>query len=855
MNKRLIVMVSSAVVISTGLISCVSAQKNSERHVAGLFDAVSNIVQKNKENYDQIFGEKALAKPLLSSEIEKYATSKNIPLKDAELIIDNDASFDAKIKTIRNAKREIRLSYYIYSDDDSSAVLTQELINQAKKGRKVKLLVDYITNYSRMDLFKYMQKEGQGNIDIRFYNFPSERLQRDAVYMTLPCPTGTPVESEECKNYKLNVMKTIPAGETTIFAKLFLAGLYGKNPTALQTAMGLGAQITPDSFKSDEKMSEEDQSQLLEFFKLYYRAKVKGSISAKIGVMIAMQMHGEELTPIVNQITGRLPMIDDSPVGSKEKVSHAKEWDHFTDYTHHKLVMADDDEWVNGGRNIEDSYHMRERLGTKGKYIFMDTDFRGVARDGQAKDIADSFDKTFNFKTMVATMSDVERVTPFDYVKNDEALLAAAKSCEEQIKNGKIDFKSADSCVINTMKSNKEKFLDTNQRLAVFKKEFIDSYNRYTNEYARKPGKKVYKDSWRSGQYSEGINRLTAEDIKTAEVYYVENNSFNIKEKNPTLINRHVGSRIGAEEKFNKNIHKLWYKSLENACYLSQAKKQDVRVVFHTAYLFLPTGLVHKIAKMMNGDYGDCSRVHMTFLTNSFETTDLNVVNVFARYQMSQLFKHYYSLLTEASTFRRWVPRMDYYEYNAAATGAGISLHTKLSLFGNDIVIGSANADTRSYVMDTNNAVFIRNARDLAREYKSYIDRIVSDRNRTQALGEVFANMTDAQIKTENDYILGAMICRWDKKAQASCPPVVNGKVMGKIKATDVRSERMTPEKIKEALEILDNVGSYINTKTSDLLKFRGEFDAAETYQYDTGSIERQLNIMSNEFDDFFKVL
>lgn len=855
MNKKLITAASLVAIAIFGLISCVSSRKNSDRQVAGILDAVINIVQKNKANYDQIFGDKTLARPLLSSEIVQYASSKNILLKDAELIIDNDAAFDAKIKTIRNAKREIRLSYYIYSDDDSSAVFTQELINQAKKGRKVKLLVDFITNYNKMNLFKFMQKEGAGNIDIRFYNFPSKRLQRDAIYITMPCPAAEPVESETCKKSKLEAMKLIPEGEMTTFAQLFLSGLYGKNSAALRTAMVLGAQLDIKDFKSEEQMSKDDQLQLIEFFKHYYKAEVQGSIASKIAVMIAMQMHGEELNPIVNQITGRLPTIDDSSIGSNEKVSHAKEWDHFTDYTHHKLVLADHDEWVNGGRNVEDSYHMRERLGTKGKYIFMDTDFHGVAQDGKAKDIADSFDKTFNFKAMVATMADVEKVTPFDFVSNDEVLVIAAKTCAEQIKTGKVDFKSADTCVVDGMKSNKDKFQDEAKRFLEFKKEFINSYNRYNSEYARVPGKKVYKDSWRQVQYSENINRLSSDDIKNAEVYYVENTSYNVKEQNPSRIERHVGSRIGAEEQFNKNIHKLWYKSLENACYVSQTKKQDVRVVFHTAYLFLPTGLVHKIAKMMNGDYGDCSHVHMTFLTNSFETTDLNVVNVFARYQMSQLFKHYYSLLTEASTFRRWVPRIDYYEYNVATEGPGISLHTKTSLFGNDIIIGSANADTRSYGMDTNNAVFIRNAKNLTREYGAFVDRIIADRNRTQALAEVFGNMTEEQIKIENNYILGGMVCRWDKSAQASCPPVVNGKVMGKIKATDIKSEKMTQERIQDALETLDKVGLYITNKTGDLLKFRGEFDAAETYQTDTQSIERELNIMSNHFDDLFKVL
>lgn len=851
MNKKYLLLAGASLVLAAGIISCTSAQKNPDRHVAGgFFGSIEDIVQRNRENYAQLFGEKAIARELKSSEILKYASSGNIPLKGAELIIDNDAAFDAKIKTIRAAKETLRLGYFIYADDDSSAVFTQEIINKAKTGTKVKLIVDFITNYKNMDLFKYMTKEGNGNIDVRFYNFPSARLQADARYMTLPCPKDTKPASDTCKNFKSEYLKSITAGnDNTFFSKLFLAGLYGKNPTALKIALGMGAQIDPANYKSDKKMSEDDQAQLLEFFKLYYKAKVQKSITAKISLMIAMQMHADELNPIVNEITGRLPTIDESSSGGA--TSHAQEWDHFTDYTHHKIIIADGNEFVLGGRNVEDSYHMKTHLGDKGKYIFMDTDFHGIAQDGKAADIASSFDKTFNFRAMVAPLSEVEKVMPIDLVMNDEALGESLQNCMTLVKTGKLDPMKSDMCIADNLK-NSSKFQSTAKRLVAFKQEFTNSFNRYNFDYAKaNPSKKMYADHWKaSDRYTESINKLSKNDTDSAEVYYVENTSYNVKESNPSQIVRRVGSRIGAEEVFNKNIHKLWYKSLENSCYISHAKKEDVRVIFHSAYLYLPSGLVHKITKMMNGDYGDCSKVHITFLTNSFETTDLNVVNVFARYQLSQIFKHYQSLTMAANGYRSWVPKMDYYEYKAATAGAGVSLHTKTSLFGNDIMIGSANADVRSYAMDTNNAVFIRGAKDLTREYGAFVDRIIADNKRTQPMGEIFANMTGDQIKLENQYILGAMICRWDKSAK-NCPAQPGGM----IKASEIKSEKFKAERIADILATIDQVGADISNKTKSILNFRGEFDMAETYQYSTGSIEMKLNELSNEFDDFYKVL
>jgi phosphatidylserine/phosphatidylglycerophosphate/cardiolipin synthase-like enzyme len=41
------------------------------------------------------------------------------------------------------------------------------------------------------------------------------------------------------------------------------------------------------------------------------------------------------------------------------------------------------------------------------------------------------------------------------------------------------------------------------------------------------------------------------------------------------------------------------------------------------------------------------------------------------------------------------------------------SLHSKVWIIGDDLIVGSANADVRSYMMDANNAVMIRHAPDM----------------------------------------------------------------------------------------------------------------------------------------------
>ncbi|MBL7688848.1 MAG: hypothetical protein JNJ49_12510, partial [Bdellovibrionaceae bacterium] len=106
---------------------------------------------------------------LTIDEILDASSSRRLPVESARVIVDNDAAFQSKLEAIRNAKSSIRMVYYIYSDDYSSSVLTEELIAAAKRGVNVKLLLDYHTNYKHLDLLLAMMAQGnsgRGKMDI-----------------------------------------------------------------------------------------------------------------------------------------------------------------------------------------------------------------------------------------------------------------------------------------------------------------------------------------------------------------------------------------------------------------------------------------------------------------------------------------------------------------------------------------------------------------------------------------------------------------------------------------------------------------------------------------------------------------
>lgn len=816
MNKQLVVaMVSIAMIAS----SCVSTPKSEYRNIASTPE-VDAIAAQGKD-YQFSYNERA--RRFTSEDVAKLASASNIKLIAGQVMTSNDQAFDQKLRLIDAAQVEIRMVYFIYSNDDSSSKINSALIAKAQGGVKVKLMVDFVTNYQNLDLFSMLEREGKGNITTYFYNVPTSQIIQDANYTVLPCPKDVKPESDACFNSKkaaLDAMSNKQAPSS--FAKILLAGMYGKNATAIKVALGYGAEIDPKNYQAAKEKagSVEDRDAMLNFAQLVSEAVIQNSLIAKIKLSLLMMTNGDTYNPIINEITGRLPVRS-----LTKNAEHGKLWDHMTDYTHHKLIAIDGNQFQLGGRNVEDSYHMNQRPADSktGKYIFVDTDFWGQTAAGGTRGIEAAFDRITETK-MVSKLAVVKAIMSYEFIANTSGSSVAPGASETAV-GYCLQQKAADlgGCILQALPSMPG-YKSEDSRLNASYDSMKQSIDTYDRDYVAKGLKKDVAQ----------FPRLSEKDLATAEVSYLENLAYQ-----KGTLTRVIGSKIGSEAENNKNIQATWYRDLENACKVSRDEKRDMRVIFHSAYLLMPSGMVHRIAKMMNNDYGDCSRVHITFITNSTLTTDLSSINILARYQLGALFTHYLGLVNYKKRFeeggfkyKQFFPRIDYYELKANS-GVNESLHTKTSLIGDDLIVGSANADVRSYFMDTNNAVLIRNAKEMNAQYITFVDGLISSVRVEEKMSE-FVGKTTAALRTENEYMLNASAKRWHQE------------------------KRLTPERVTAILNYLDEAGKRIYEATNKLILFRNVLENGRM-QSENGSgsdyqTNKELNDIANGYDAMFKV-
>lgn len=842
MNKQLIAAMTSIAMIAS---SCVSTQKSEFRGIASELQA-EKVAEIAKQGIEGAKGGKVdfgsapfFVRNFESKDVQELAAAYDMKLSAGQIITDNDMAFNQKLKVIHDAQHELRMVYFIYSDDYSSSKLNSALLDKAKQGVDITLMVDFITNYKNLDLFIALNEASNHKIKVNFYNFPSQTIFQDANYMTLPCPGGKPSSHDDCYKDKVAKMKDMGiTSQPTPFAKLLLTGIYGKSAAALKAALGLGAQINPADYKG-KVTSEEDMEALKDLAEIVEEAFIKGSIIAKIKLSMAISMYGDKINPILNEVTGRLPVRRLS-----EDSRHADVWDHLTDYTHHKLVIADKNQFVLGGRNVEDSYHMKKVIGTKGKYIFMDTDFWGQTKeDDGAKGIVDAFDKIIQ-SNMVASLDTVKTHLAYDFIANTggkNEIGAAQRAVGFCMQQNSSDM---GGCILDSL-PKMEGFISQANRVKNVIDQMGQSYKAYQTKYQATPAANPF------------FGKLSSKDLEQAQFSYIENVNYN--KKNGERI---AGSKVGFEKENNKNIQATWYRALENVCKVSADQKIEKRVVFHTAYLLMPSGLIHRLAQMMNNDFGDCSRVTVTFITNSPFTTDLAPVNILARYQLGALFDHYATLNKIKSDFEQpamvssndsgaggrmmkfkyksfW-PKLEYYEYAPADVPSLValngakpnSLHTKTTLIGDDLIVGSANADIRSYMMDTNNALLIRNATDMNASYLAFINNLVKTGKIVDHLSE-FQGKSFDELRTANQQFLYAGAQRWKQE------------------------RRLTPELVKSVLDKIDQAGKMVYNTTRSLLIYRGEFEKArldsET-RPQAGKFNDELNKAANNMDNWFKV-
>lgn len=86
------------------------------------------------------------------------------------LVLDNGpASLELRLQMIRRATKNVEVEYFIYNTDLAGKILTRELVAAAKRGVKVRILVD--KNVATFQLNSYYAHElAQFGVEVKYYN-------------------------------------------------------------------------------------------------------------------------------------------------------------------------------------------------------------------------------------------------------------------------------------------------------------------------------------------------------------------------------------------------------------------------------------------------------------------------------------------------------------------------------------------------------------------------------------------------------------------------------------------------------------------------------------------------------------
>lgn len=726
------------------------------------------------------------------------------PLKSI-VIKQNDLAFASKLDIIRNAEKELRLMYYIFNPDESTSYLTQALISKVESDNnfRIKLLVDYHWNYKNLDFFRYLesvQPHGVQQIEVRFYNRPTVNVIKFAEFMTLGCDNMLQADSSSaklaCSADKQRLLArfdsmTLEQAENAMSdaARTFLAGLYAKNPDGLLYAMQMGYARTIKQMSTGPvaaaSITDKQKAQLQRVGQLYWQSRFGDSsqrIGAKLQLGLAGLFFGKQLNPFINALETYLPFtLKDA--AEAPLLSHA-DIDYLTDYSHHKLILGDENTAQIGGRNVENSYHMSPNTVTD-KYIFMDTDLYMVLDPVSGKKMAASFDDIWNFREMVASTSDIERHAPIAKLYAiKQATEAAAASCQGKDKAGQL-LCAGQIVAEYVIRDNHSLALE---RQLMWKTQVEKAADTYKNEYLlRQQASKKWNNPQQlfdsrngyvqSDMVDHSLHSFSYFTMVNKPLYYIENLPFDQSPETPPHIRkRRHGARYGQEAQYGKLIHKTWADAINNACRQSTESGQPVDVIIHQGYFSPPAGLVHLMDKILETN-SICPNVRLKIYTNSSASTDLAPVNFLGRRQLfalsqvndlsSEKFQYfeYQKETLDHVVAEKYLPSLASHLQEKGGSRSSFSLHTKVMIFGNDIYIGSANADVRSYEMDTNNGVFIRNAPDLVARYKQYLKEL-EDKAIVKPAKESFLFPDEAALQAREQEDIKALVNRYGMQSK-----------------------------------------------------------------------------------------
>ena len=740
--------------------------------------------------------------------LKKYSSAHIKPgeVNDLTIITDNDQAFQSKIELIKNAKESIDLVYYILSDDHSTSRLNKALIEAATKNKvKIRIVADILQNYQRLDVFNMLIEKGQGNIEVRFFGRPTRNMVVGAVFLTSSCgdkilALGDPgacakekfkivdqvFKGESKKDVNLDI-STIDLKKKAPLAAMFLAGLYTKSPALLHASTVKTREMLAmiKANQSEEPVSAEDVAKLKELANLVYKAKTSTGlerVGASMKLLTAFQLYGQELNPIYNKVSGVVALdVENSQAYMKSNDTRAKDWDFATDFTHHKLLLVDGKDFQMGGRNLENSYHMKPN-DLSAKYTFMDTDVL-VGLKSKNKKMVKSFDKIWNYEAFVASVADLDKIAPYQGVANfDHAKIGCVMS-------GLKTKETILPCISRIMAKGMD--VSMADRIA-FQNHLMNQKSQEYEAYYRNQ-KSAFEPSF----------TLSENDKKTATLSYLENVPY---DKSAKEVKRIYGAGPKDEAASGKYLHEVWIRSLKSICFETKNQKSDdiSDVVIHNAYFAPPSNLLSAFAKMVDGTW-NCGRVRVSILTNSFQTTDLRIVNSFGMMGMKAFFDYYAEMKQSKSNCKSGkCATFRYMEYQGSAGESAAnqkSLHSKVSVFGKKhMMVASANADYRSYMMDTNNGLLIRNAPDLVGSYMKFFNNIVNDPKRVKDLTNFYIMDGFDTVLAQNSQVIDADIRKYGVAKKFKNSAVENLKAKGLSDAEIASMDDQIDQKVESRI-------------------------------------------------------
>ena len=238
------------------------------------------------------------------------------------LLPDNDAAWSAKRHLVATARRTLDVTYFILEVDGSTSRLMLDLIEATERGVQVRLMVDYFTTYLQVPALRLL---GQApNLQVRRYGAPT------AVWLAALAEAGID-----------------PAG--------FIKALMAANGAALVQAL-----------KGNTIFSAAATAPL----KMLHSAPGEAAVDFPQQVLAALQSTAPALKGTDRaQAVRKVALVIQVLRGLKR----------FLHRNHHKLLLADGQRFIMGGRNLADAYHCRRSAAS---HHFQDADL--LARDGLA---------------------------------------------------------------------------------------------------------------------------------------------------------------------------------------------------------------------------------------------------------------------------------------------------------------------------------------------------------------------------------------------------------------------------------------------------------------------------------------